>query len=253
MLEMSDDRIAAQRSPRVLRRGLHARVLHALGREIVDGTLAPGQVLSPDQLCERFDVSRSVIRESLRALESLGMVNARPQVGTRVSDAVEWDLLNPQVVLWRGQGSQYLQQMHEILELRLGVEVVAAGFAAERMDSDEVAALHDAVGEMSAAVSAGHDEEFLRADIAFHDLLLRGSGNAVIAQFSDTVAAVLRTRAGDYGHTFNHRTSHSIENHLALARALADQDVAEAERWARVIVQDTLTEFRERPGGDTTA
>lgn len=245
---MIDDRSIGVRNPRVLSRGLHARVLHALGREIVDGTLKPGQVLSPEALCERFDVSRSVIRESLRALESLGMVTARPQVGTRVSAGADWDLLNPQVVLWRGQGNQYLQQMHEILELRLGVEVAAAGLAAQRMAGDEVNALRDSVERMAEAARASDDQAFLDADIAFHDLLLKGSRNAVIAQFADTVAAVLRTRtSGDYGHTINHRTIHSVDNHMALAQALAAQDGSEAERWARVIVQETLREFEERP------
>jgi len=236
-------------SPRVLSRGLHARVLHTLGREIVDGDLATGEVLNSEQLCERFSVSRSVIRESLRALESMGMVHARPQVGTRVAESSNWDLLNPQVVLWRGQGTQYLQQMHEILELRLGVEVAAAGLAAHRMVRDEVRVLKDAVTAMTRASQVGDDESFLAADITFHNTLLKGSGNAVIAQFADTVAAVLRTRSGDYSHTFNHRTSHSLENHLALAEALEARDPGEASKWARVIVQDTLTEFQERSSG----
>ncbi|HIW63241.1 MAG TPA: FCD domain-containing protein [Candidatus Stackebrandtia excrementipullorum] len=239
----------SRHGPRVLSRGLHAQVLHTLGREIVDAELSTGEVLNSEQLCERFSVSRSVIRECLRALESMGMVNARPQVGTRVSDPSNWDLLNPQVVLWRGQGTQYLQQMHEILELRLGVETAAAGLAAHRMMRDDVRVLKDAVTTMTKASEVGDDEAFLAADITFHNALLKGAGNAVIAQFADTVAAVLRTRSGDYSHTFNHRTKHSMENHMALAEALEARDPGEASKWARVIVQDTLTEFQERSSG----
>jgi DNA-binding FadR family transcriptional regulator len=237
------------RNSRILGRGLHAQVVHALGREIVDGTLAVDQVLNPDELCERFAVSRSVIRESLRALESLGMVSARPQVGTRVSPEENWDLLNPQVVLWRGEGRQYLRQMEEILELRLGVEVAAAELASRRMTPEQVDAVAAAVERMAEAAEQGDHEAFLDADVTFHEVLLRGSGNAVIAQFADTVGAVLRTRSGDAGHTIHAHTGLSIGSHRALADALRDRDADAAQAWARTIVRETLSEFGGRSSG----
>jgi DNA-binding FadR family transcriptional regulator len=236
----------SRQSSRILERGLHAQVVHTLGRDIVDGTLATGQALIPDDLCSRFAVSRSVIRESLRALESLGMVSARPQVGTRVSAEENWDLLNPQVVLWRGEGTQYLRQMHELLELRLGVESAAAELATQRITAEQVDALASAAEAMAAAAQAQDAEGFLEADVSFHDILLRSSGNAIMAQFADTVGAVLRTRSGDTGHTIHDRTGRSIANHRQLAAALRDRDADAARRWARTIVQETLTEFSDR-------
>lgn len=234
------------RSQRIVGRGLHAKVVHALGREIVDGVLATGETLSPDEVGERFGVSRSVVRESLRALESLGMVSARPQVGTRVQSESNWDLLNPQVVLWRGEGKQYLRQMQEILELRLGVEVVAADLAVTRMSRDQIDELDSAVTAMDHAWQAGDDAAFLVADVRFHEVLLRGSGNAVIGQFADTVAAVLHTRASDSGHTIHRHTGQSVDNHRQLAAALVRRDGGDAAAWARRIVESTLGEFEAR-------
>ena len=79
---------------RPLSGGLHSYVVNELGGEIAQGKLAPNEIINVNGLCERFGVSRSVVRESLRALESLGLVKARPQVGTRVMALENWDLLN---------------------------------------------------------------------------------------------------------------------------------------------------------------
>lgn len=117
---------------------LHSRVVDTLGQDIVDGRIAAGEILSPDELCTRFGVSRSVIRESLRALESMGMTLARPQVGTRVLPEEDWNLLHPQIVEWRGRGSGYLDQMEQVLEVRFGIELVASRLATRRMDEASI-------------------------------------------------------------------------------------------------------------------
>src|SRR5690625_555429 len=73
--------------------GLYAQVVDVLGREIVNGDIEPGTIVYADQLCERLGVSRSVIREGVRTLSSMGLVEARPQVGTRVLPPEHWDVL----------------------------------------------------------------------------------------------------------------------------------------------------------------
>jgi DNA-binding FadR family transcriptional regulator len=113
-----------------------------------------------------------------------------------------------------------------------------------------LALLERSVDEMAEAAAAGHDERFVAADIDFHEALLRGTGNAVMAQFADTVSAVLRTRVGDAGHTLHAHTDVSIGNHRALAQAIRDRDADAAERWARKIVRETLTEFEARAPGE---
>jgi ribosomal protein S25 len=76
-------------------RGLHARVVNTLGREIVAGSIAAGDFVNLDRLSERFAVSRSVLREALRVLQSLGMVEPRQRVGTQVLPRQAWDLFSP--------------------------------------------------------------------------------------------------------------------------------------------------------------
>ncbi|WP_140425600.1 FadR/GntR family transcriptional regulator [Cryobacterium sp. N19] len=223
--------------------GLHGMVVNELGAEIAQGRVAANEILNVSDLCERFGVSRSVIRESLRALESLGLVKARPQVGTRVMGIGNWDLLNAQVVNWRGYGPGYATQMNELLEMRRGVEGSAARLAATRMTDTERRQLRVVADQLIAAAGSKNGREWVAADVAFHRLVLEGSHNTVMAQFADTVAAVLRTRQDTDRRTITDQTPQSVNNHTSLADALIDGDPDLAEVSAIRIVDSTLKEF----------
>lgn len=226
--------------------GLYARVVEALGQAIVDGTMPTGQVVYADQLCEQLGVSRSVVREGLRALSSMGLVEARPQVGTRVLPANRWDLLNPQIVNWRAQSSDSDHQMRELLEFRHGVEPIAAALAAERISDTDGQSLVNFSNAMKAAMDRDDRHAFFHADAEFHRLLLQGSGNAVIAQFSDTVQASLHSRSRDSRPENTELNAISVQRHQDLATAVRDHNRAEAELYARIIIEETLREFNTR-------
>jgi DNA-binding FadR family transcriptional regulator len=227
---------------------LHSQVVDTLGQEIVDEQIAPGAVLNPEVLGSRFGVSRSVIRESLRALESMGMVVARPQIGTKVLPASEWNLLHPQMVAWRGRGKDYLEQMEQVLEMRFGIELVAARLATRRMSDASIASLFEALAAMRSAAELGDGTAYLQADAVYHQLLLAGSGNALIAQFSQTVTAVLRTREQDRRRAINELTPQSLQEHIDLAEAVRAREADKAEAALRVVVSHTLREFQDARG-----
>jgi DNA-binding FadR family transcriptional regulator len=223
--------------------GLYAHVVDVLGQEIIDGTLPAGAIVFADRLCERLGVSRSVVRESLRTLSSMGLLEARPQVGTRVLPPSRWDLLNPHVVQWRAQGPDYVVQMHQLLELRLGIEQAAAGLAAARMPRGAARGVLEAGLEMRQAFEARDTRAFFEADVTFHRLLLEGTNNPVIAQLADTIAVVLRVRGTDPRPGMHDMTQGAVERHLDLARALVDGDAPRAQAAALGLVEGTLHEF----------
>lgn len=82
-------------------RGLHGQVLETLGPAITAGEYPPGSVLRTDELAQRFDVSRSVMREAVRVLESMHLVESRRRVGVTVRPKAEWNVYDPQVIRWR--------------------------------------------------------------------------------------------------------------------------------------------------------
>jgi DNA-binding FadR family transcriptional regulator len=222
--------------------GLHAHVLDTLGQRIVDGTLEAGTVLRPEDVTAEFGVSRSVVREALRVLQSLGMVVARQRVGTQVLPSASWELLAPSVIRWRGASSAYFTQQRELLDLRLGVEPVAAALTADR-GGDAAEAVLAAALEMVAAADRGDGRAYLDADVRFHRALLTGSGNAVFAHFAGTVEALLHTRTSESRDTITGWTAEAAARHEAVGRAVVGREARIASDAAADLVRTTRDEF----------
>ena len=208
----------------------------------------PGAILFVDGLCERFGVSRSVMREAVRTLGSMGLVAPRPQVGTRVLPATEWDLLNPHIVRWRSLGTAAVEQLRELLELRLGLEPVAARLAADRMPEDAAARLVACIAGMEAAYAAGDAHRYFALDVEFHALLLDGSGNGVMARLAEAVGITIAARSHDPRPGMDAIRPSSIADHRTLAEAIARRDAQAAEATARLVVGDTLAEIQDIAG-----
>ncbi|MCU1444516.1 FadR/GntR family transcriptional regulator [Cryobacterium sp.] len=229
-------------------RGLHAQVVNALGQEIVDGRYAPGDILNLDRLSDRFTVSRSVLREAVRVLQSLGMVEPRQRVGTQVLPRQSWDLFSPQIIHWRGLGD-YFTQMREMLEVRLGIEPVAARLSSRLMSDAERQAVSRAAATMVAADLARDGRTYLEADVEFHTLILQGARNAVMAHFASTVEALLRTREQEKRFTITEYTPPSAHRHNDLAEAIVAGDEDAAYRFSYATIDATLTEFVQESSG----
>ncbi|MDM7888565.1 FCD domain-containing protein [Curtobacterium sp. RHCJP20] len=231
-------------------RGLHAHVLETLGQRIVDGDLSAGTVVRPELVASEFGVSRSVVREALRVLQSLGLVEPRQRVGTQVLPVTSWELLAPTVIRWRGASPAYFVQQRELLELRLGVEPVAAALvagAAGRGPSGEAVLL--AARDMLDACAREDSRAYLEADVRFHRALLTGSGNAVFTHFAGTVEALLRTRTSESRDTISRWTRDAAVRHEAVALAVVAGDAAAAGEAATALLRVTRDEFiAEAPG-----
>ncbi len=221
-------------------RGLHAHVLDTLGQRIVDGAIAPGTVVRPEHVAEEFGVSRSVVREALRVLQSLGLVEPRQRVGTQVLGIGSWELLAPTVIRWRGASPSYFVQQRELLELRLGVEPVAASLGAGTPAASAVLA---AASDMLDACAREDSRAYLEADVRFHRALLTASGNTVFAHFAGTVEALLRTRTSESRDTITRWTRDAAARHEAVGRALVAGDGTAASAAAGELVRVTRDEF----------
>jgi DNA-binding FadR family transcriptional regulator len=181
-------------SPVAVQAGLHARLLEQLGTAICSGRLEPGSLLYIDDLVDRYAVSRSVVREVLRVLASMGLVDTRRRVGTQIRPASVWNAFDPQVIRWRLASGHRIAQLRSLTELRTAVEPQAACLAATRATPDEASDLVGLAAKMWAAGKAGNEAEFLRLDIEFHRQVLLSSGNEMFVKLQELVAEVLTGR-----------------------------------------------------------
>ncbi|MER5476516.1 FCD domain-containing protein [Streptomyces sp. NPDC002734] len=223
-------------------RGLHAQVLDRLGPAITAGEHPPGSVLLTDELAQQYGVSRSVMREAVRVLESMQLVASRRRVGVTVRPVEEWNVYDPQVIRWRLAGADRARQLRSLTVLRSAVEPVAAGLAARHASPEQCAELtRCALGMV--ATSRGHRlAEYLVHDVAFHRVILSASGNEMFARLGDVVAEVLggRTR---HEVMFEDPDPAAVTLHVRVAEAVREGDAAEAERLTREITVGALREL----------
>ena len=154
---------------------------------VISGGLNPGERLPPErELCERLNVSRTVVREALNLLEARGLISIEHGRGAVVSsgntDAVRDTLglilrVRPKA-LW------------ELLEMRTILEVEIAGLAAERAGEEDIDAMRVQLERMAASIDA--PEGYVEADVEFHALLARAAGNGVLLTMLEPVVDLLR-------------------------------------------------------------
>ena len=162
---------------------LHEQVLDRLGSAVVGGEIAPGEALRIEHLAVDYGVSRSVIREAVRVMESMNLVHSRRRVGVTVLAADQWNVFDPRMIRWRLAGPARLGQLRSLTELRSGVEPVAAALAAMRATPERLRELTRAVIGMSVSGRPATSETAtLLHDIHFHGVLLRASGNEMFAK-----------------------------------------------------------------------
>lgn len=222
--------------------GLHTHVLDALGLEIAAGDCPPGRVLRTDELAQRFDVSRTVVREVIRVLESMHLVESRRRVGVTVRPTEEWNVYDPQVIRWRLAGSDRPRQLRSLTVLRSAVEPVAAGLAARHASAEQCAALTECALGMVATSRGQQLEGYLRHDIAFHRIVLNASGNEMFARLGDVVAEVLAGRT-HHQVMFEDPDPAAVTLHVRLAEAVREGDAGEAERLTKEIAVGALHEL----------
>ena len=216
-------------------RGLHGQLVQQLGQMIVSGDLGADRPLVPEEIGQRFEVSRTVVRESLRVLEAKGLVSARPNVGTRVRPVSDWNLLDPDIIEWRAFGPQREGQRRELCELRWTIEPLAARLAAEQAREEVQQRLADMVEIMRQSLGQGDTLTFTRADAEFHGLLLQSAGNRMLEHLSGIVASALQVSGGP-ANGCEHLTESAVEHHQRVVQALADGEAVVAESAMRELL-----------------
>jgi len=222
-------------------RGLVNEIVAGLGDEIRAGRIRPGDKLPTEaELMQRFDVSRTVVREALSRLQASGLVETRHGIGTFVSPP---DTSGNFKI--SAQDFATVADVIAVLELRISLETEAAGLAAQRRSQHNLEAMQVALLAFKTSIEQNSDA--VPPDFQFHMEVARATGNQHFADLMTYLGAMIipRTRVNTPQTAPEGRLAYLQRvnsEHESIFVAIRDQD-ADA---ARAAMRTHLGNSRER-------
>lgn len=233
MRDTRDEKPAARKNdlefPVVKKRAAPLRrdVVDALRQAIIEGRLAPGARLIERELIDLTGVSRTVIREALRQLESEAIVETIPNKGPIVRQLTR-------------------EEAEDLYAIRGVLEGLAARMFVANATAEDIAALKDAFDRTVEAYDSGSPDDILVVKNEFYNILFSGAGSETLSSMIATLyARIWRWRALGLGHAkrSSHRSQQSITALRDLYEALKDRDGERAETIARQEVMNAAAEI----------
>lgn len=196
---------------------LRQQVLDGLRQAIIDGRLAPGARLIERELTGMMRVSRTVIREALRQLESEGLIAIIPNKGPVVRALT-------------------LAEAKDLYHIRAVLEGLAARLFTEHADDAQVKRIGEALEVVVKAYAGGDAQQVLETKNRFYDVLFEGAGSETLSSMLGTLhARIWRWRALGLSHPERsaQRSKESVRNLRAMLAAIRRRDAGTAERITR--------------------
>ena len=167
---------------------LYEQIVQQIEDSILKGDLTEGSQLPAERdLAEQFGVSRTAVREAIKALQEKGLVDAFPGRGTFVTNGTSNSMrrsLDRIIKSGDPDGWAYLVEVREILEPEI------AALAAVRASDQDLATMREAVEVMDNA--AWDSDAFMEADLDFHLALAEAAANPIVLSLIDSIVGLLR-------------------------------------------------------------
>jgi DNA-binding FadR family transcriptional regulator len=171
-------------------RNIYSQLAGRLGQEIVGGVYPEGSLLpNAVEMCARFSVSRTALREAYSILSAKALIVAKPKIGTRVRPKNDWNLLDPEVLAWHLAATPNEHFIDDLFVLRQMVEPAAAALAASLRPRATVDRIAEAYGRMEEFKRGAGD--LIGADLDFHMAILEASGNHFLAALGGLIHTAL--------------------------------------------------------------
>jgi GntR family transcriptional repressor for pyruvate dehydrogenase complex len=194
---------------------------------ITSGRLKVGDRLPAErELAKILQVGRSTVREAIRAMESLGILESRPGEGTFLVSNPSTTQPDPITA----NAFKSWENQRKLFEVRMVIEPDIAALAARRASFTQILKMREILQEQETQVKQGHNG--IKADTAFHFVLSEAAGNDVLFRIMESLMGLLvETREASLQPTG--RTARSMRQHKAILRAIEARDPLAAEKRMR--------------------
>jgi GntR family transcriptional repressor for pyruvate dehydrogenase complex len=232
------------------------KAIEKIREMITSGELRPGDRLpSEAELGAQLGLSRSSLREAVKALSLINVLDVRRGDGTYVTSLDPGLLMD---AMSFAVDFQHDRSVLYLLETRRILEPAATALAAVAMTDDDIAALGKLLEELPAEPGV---EESVANDLEFHRRIARGSGNPVLASLIDSVSGRTQRARIWRGITQAGAVSHTLDEHRAIVAAMADRrpevaharavvHIAGVEQWLRQALGGSDGDLMENAGPD---
>jgi GntR family transcriptional regulator, transcriptional repressor for pyruvate dehydrogenase complex len=224
-------------------KSLTGELVERLTEEITKGRLTPGDKLPTEaEMIRSFGVSRTVVREAIASLRAVGMVDSRQGSGVYVAR----DLM-ARPFLIDPNGLISIAGAVQVMELRMSVEIEAAGLAAQRRTEVQRARIERTLGAFDRAVAKG--DAAVDADFAFHCAIAEATGNPYFARFLEFLGRYIIPRQSIRVGMWDEDKQHDylkgvLGEHQQIAAAISRQDPPAAREAMRLHLERGRERYR---------
>lgn len=203
------------------------KVIEQIKDMLSDGTLKKGDRLPSERsMAETLEISRSSVREAMKELEIMGLVETKPGEGNFVKENFEDILFEPFSTMFLIRESS----TEEILELREVIEKGNAGLAARRITDQELSELRSILDQ---AKSSNDEDLLVELDLLFHYKIAQASKNFLLQSILNAVSSLIEFSIQDTRKNILIEDSHKeniIDQHEKIYQALADKNPTKGEK-----------------------
>jgi DNA-binding FadR family transcriptional regulator len=216
---------------------LSQRMVQELGRTIICGEFVDDSLPTEAELCEKFGVSRSAVREAVKMLSAKGLITSKPRQGIRIQPEDQWNIFDPDLLRWVLESKPSLHVLKEFLQMRIAIEPEAAALAARYADETRLNNIEKALEGMRKAEA--NSPEDLEADIAFHVSILYASNNRFYIRLRDFISTALRV---SISHTNPIKGNHEgvVEDHSKVFNAIKNRNPERARQAMLALIDEAL-------------
>ncbi len=212
------------------------RFMRLFCEAIIRGDMIPGKFIpSEGDIADEYGVSRSVVREGIRELASLGLVNKRQGRRSKIAPRDDWDLLNPHLLaVFLRYTDEKIKILDDLFTVRMLIECQAAADAALRHSERDLDNMRAQLTLMEELIE--DPESFIQADMAFHTAVYKASGNLVVASILNLLTDLLQA-----SRTFTTQSPSALQGALRQHQRSFEAILAGDSETAREAIWQHLT------------